>query len=239
MPPEPAPERPSEGRSRTKLIATLLVLGGLVVVGTQVPIQEHAGAFLAWVEGLGVFAPLIFVVLYAIAVITMMPTWWLSIGAGVLFGTVGGLGYAWLGASLGGVVSFFLGRTLMGETVRGWIDAHPRLRAIDQEIEARGWVAAVLLRLSPLTPWNILNYGLGVTRISLRGYLASLPAALPVLSLYAVLGSAAGEIARPGERELTTLEWTLLGVGLACTVVVTVWLLRVARADPSRGEAGS
>ena len=216
-------------RPNAKLLATLVVLGGLVLLGSQLPIQEHAGDFLVWIEGLGVWAPVIFVVLYGLAVSTMMPTWWLSIGAGVLFGSAFGLGLAWLGAALGGVVSFLLGRTLMGATVRGWLERHPHLRAVDREIEARGWLAAVLLRLSPLTPWNLLNYGLGVTRLSLRGFVASLPAALPVLSLYVIVGAAAGEVARPGERALTPLEWVLLGVGLVCTVVVTVWLVRVAR----------
>lgn len=216
-------------RPKARLIGTLLVLGGLVVAGALLPVREWMTSFLAWVEGQGVWAPIVFVLLYAVAVITMMPTWGLSIGAGVVFGSTFGLLYAFLGVAIGAGVSFLLGRTLMGATVRGWVEAHPRLRAVDREIEARGWLAGVLLRLSPATPWNILNYGLGVTRISFVGFAASLVAALPVLGLYAMLGAAAGQVAAPGERAFTPWEWVLLTVGLVCTLVVTIWLVRVSR----------
>lgn len=218
---------------KARMLGTLLVLGGLIVAGVLLPVRELMASFLGWVDGLGFWAPIVFVLLYAVAVITMMPTWGLSIGAGVVFGSVAGLTHAFLGVALGGSVAFLLGRTLMGETVRGWIDRHPRLRAIDREIEDRGWLAGVLLRLSPATPWNILNYGLGVTRIPFLGFLASLPAALPVLGLYVMLGAAAGQVAAPGERAFTVWEWVLLAVGLVCTLVVTIWLVRVAR----RGDA--
>lgn len=216
---------------RKKLVAALIVVAALVVVGSQLPLQQLAEDFLAWVSGLGSWGPAIFGLVYALAVIVLLPTWPLSIGAGILFGAGPGLGFALLAAAAGGVVSFGLGRTVMGATARRWIDGHPRLRAVDREIQRRGWIAALLLRLSPLTPWNILNYVLGVTRLSLRGYLASLPAMAPVLSLYVILGASMGRIAAPGERGTSPVERVLLGIGLVSTVVVTVWLARVARRD--------
>ena len=215
-------------RPRQKLLLAVLVLATLVAVGTQLPIQEYTEHFLEWVRGLGAWGPIIFVLIYVFAVVVMLPTWGLSIGAGILFGTGGGLASAFGGAAAGATIAFLLGRTVLGETVRGWIDAHPRLRAVDREIERRGWIAALLLRLSPLTPWNILNYVLGVTRLSLRGYIASFPAMLPVLALYTILGATMGRLAAPEERETSTVEWVLLGVGLVSTVVVTVGLARVA-----------
>lgn len=216
----------SRPRARTALL--LLCLGALVVAGSQLPIEAYTREFLAWVRSLGMWGPLIFVAVYAVAVVTLLPTWWLSIGAGMLFGSVSGLGLALLASSVGGAAAFFLGRTLMGETARAWIDAHPRLQAVDQEIERRGWIAALLLRLSPLTPWNILNYVLGATRLPLRGYLASLPAMVPVLSLYVILGASMGRLASPRDDGIGPVEWVLLGVGAASTIGVTVWLLRVA-----------
>ncbi|MDJ0973100.1 MAG: VTT domain-containing protein [Planctomycetota bacterium] len=213
---------------RKKLILGVVVLGALIAIGTLLPIQEYTEAFLAWVRDLGVWGPAIFVVVYAVVVVALLPTWWLSIGAGILFGSGPGLAFAFIAAGAGGWVAFLLGRTVMGETARGWIDDHPRLRAVDREIEKRGWIAALLLRLSPLTPWNVLNYVLGVTRLSSRGYLASLPAMLPVLSLYVILGSTMGQLAAPGEREPGPLEWVMLGIGIVSTIVVTVWLVRVA-----------
>jgi len=202
-------------------------------VGAQLPVQALTQRFLEWVRALGAWGPAIFVIVYAVTVVTLLPTWWLSIGAGMLFGTVSGLGLALLAASCGGVTSFVLGRTLMGRTARTWIDAHTRLRAVDREIERRGWIAALLLRLSPLTPWNVLNYVLGATRLPLRGYAASLPAMVPVLSLYVIVGASMGRLASPRDDGISPVEWGLLGVGAVATVVVTVWLVRVAMREPA------
>jgi uncharacterized membrane protein YdjX (TVP38/TMEM64 family) len=215
------------------LALLLLVLGALAVAGSQLPVQSYTQQFLEWVRGLGVLGAVVFVVVYAVAVVALLPTWWLSIGAGMLFGTVLGLGLALLASALGGVAAFFLGRTLMGATARAWIDAHPRLQAVDQEIERRGWIAALLLRLSPLTPWNVLNYVLGATRLTLRGFLASLPAMVPVLSLYVILGSSMGRLASPRDDGIGPMEWVLLGFGVASTIVVTIWLVRVAWRKPA------
>ena len=218
---------------RARLTLSLLVVGILVVVGTQLPVQSYTQRFLDWVRALGVWGPAIFVIVYAVTVVTLLPTWWLSIGAGMLFGTAPGLALALLAASLGGATSFVLGRTLMGQTARTWIDGHPRLQAVDREIERRGWIAALLLRLSPLTPWNVLNYVLGATRLTLRGYAASLPAMVPVLSLYVILGATMGRLASPKDDGIGPMEWALLGVGAVSTVVVTVWLVRVALRKPA------
>lgn len=223
--------------SRSKLLLAVCVLVGIVVAGTQLPVRGLTEQFLGWVRDLGLWGPAVFVLVYAAVVVALLPTWWLSIGAGILFGTASGLGLAFLGAGAGGIVAFVLGRTVMGSTARRWIDAHGRLRAVDREIEKRGWIAALLLRLSPLTPWNILNYVLGVTRISARGYLASLPAMLPVLSMYVILGSTVGSLAAPEEKATSPVEWALLGVGLVSTVVVTVWLARVATGTDVHGPS--
>lgn len=215
------------GRRRALLFAAALLL--LVLAGALAPVRAWATAFLGWVEGLGPAGPVLYAVVFVLAVVLMLPTWELAMGAGILFGTPLGLGVTFAGNALGATGAFLLGRTVMGGVARRWIDRHEHLRAVDEEIERRGWLAAVLLRLSPLVPYNVLNYALGVTRLSFAGHLVSLPAMLPVLAFWVVLGSTVGSLTVDKDRTPTALEWAVLGVGLLSTVVLVAWMVRVAR----------
>jgi uncharacterized membrane protein YdjX (TVP38/TMEM64 family) len=225
--------------TRLRIGIALALLAGLILAGRWLPLAHWVEEVFAWVEGLGPWAPVVFVLVYALVTVLCIPTWALSVGGGVLFGVALGIPLVLGSAALGATLAFLLGRTLMRGAVERWVGAYPRLQAVDREIARRGWLVAALLRLSPLVPYNVLNYTLGLTSLSLGGYLVSLVAMLPVLALYVGIGAALGDVAVGGERTRSTAEWALLGVGLLATLVVSVWLGRVATGRlPEADEAG-
>jgi apolipoprotein N-acyltransferase len=214
--------------ARLRVGLALVVLAGLALAARWLPLSDWAGGFIAWVDGLGPWAPVVFVLIYALVTVLCIPTWGLSIGGGALFGVALGIPVVLISAAAGATVAFLLGRTLMRGPVERWMGDHARMQAVDREISRRGWLVAALLRLSPLVPYNVLNYALGLTSLSFVGYLVSLTAMLPVLALYVGIGAAVGDAALGGERTRTPAEWALLGLGVLATLIVTAWLGRVA-----------
>ncbi|MGH7316374.1 MAG: TVP38/TMEM64 family protein, partial [Candidatus Rokuibacteriota bacterium] len=127
---------------------------------------------------------------------------------------------------------------------RGWvarrIEGNARFKAIDAAVAREGWKIVGLTRLSPVFPFNLLNYAFGVTRVSLRDYLlASWIGMMPGTVMYVYLGSLAGDLAAlgAGRRARTPAEWGFYVVGLLATVAVTVYVTRLARAALARRVA--
>ena len=112
------------------------------------------------------------------------------------------------------------------------IKGNSKFKVIDEAVAREGWKIVALLRLSPVVPFNVLNYAFGVTRVSLRDYvLASWIGMMPGTLMYVYLGSIAGDLASAGvgRAERTPAEWALYAVGLVATIVVTVFVTRLAR----------
>lgn len=183
---------------------------------------------LDWVERLGPSGQVLFVLIYIGATVFLIPGSALGLGAGALFGVVRGSLLVSLGSTLGATCAFLLGRRL----ARGWvarkIEAHASFTAIDRAVAGEGWKIVLLTRLSPVFPFTLLNCAFGMTRVSLRDYvLASWIGMLPGTVMYVYLGS----LARAGveRRARTTWEWILYGVGLLATIIVAVFVTRLAR----------
>jgi len=112
------------------------------------------------------------------------------------------------------------------------IAGNPKFKAIDEAVAREGWKIVLFTRLSPIFPFNLLNYAFGLTNVSLRDYFfASWLGMIPATITYVYIGSLAGNLARVGAggRAPTTGEWVLYAVGLAATVAVTVFVTRLAR----------
>ena len=188
---------------------------------------------LDWFRSLGPWGAVVFVGAYVLACVGFVPASLLTLGAGAIFGVgLGGLCVS-VGATLGATTSFLIGRFLARDWVARRIGANARFQAIDAAIGREGWKIVGLLRLSPLFPFSLLNYGLGVSRVRLRDFvLASWVGMLPGTLLYVYIGSLLGTAllrGGPVQRERTTVEWVFYGVGLLATVAVTVYVTRVAK----------
>ncbi len=210
------------------LLLLVVLFAGLRFLG----IQELLKDFLDWVSGLGAWGVLLYILIYILACVLFVPGSILTLGAGVMFGVVKGSIVVSVAATCGATCAFLVGRYL----ARGWVAEkmvhYPRFQAIDEAVGREGWKIVGLTRLSPVFPFNLLNYAFGLTRVSLRDYFwASWIGMLPGTVLYVYLGALIGDLALLGtqERSRTAAEWVFYLVGLAATVAVTVYVTRLAR----------
>ncbi len=222
--------------NRLLLIKALLLFLPLVVLFIALRtlgVQDLLRVALDWVAGLGAWGMVAFVLLYVLATVLFLPGSILTLGAGALFGVVKGSIIVSLGATLGATAAFLVGRYL----ARGWVSkriaGNTRFQAVDQAVAREGWKIVGLTRLSPVFPFNLLNYAFGLTSVSLRDYFwATWIGMIPGGVLYVYLGSLAGDLALLGveERSRSSFEWGLYLFGLVATVAVTIYVTRLARA---------
>lgn len=225
----------SGAATRIFLVVAAIIL--LIVAAKRFDLQQVFRDALAWISGLGPLAPLIFIVLYILACVLLVPGSILTLGAGVLFGVFKGSITVSIGATLGATCAFLVGRYVARGWVVGRMAGDARFQAIDEAVAWEGWKIVLLTRLSPMLPFNLLNYAFGLTQVSLRDYvLASWIGMLPGTILYVYIGSLAGSLAElaASGRTRTPIEWALYGVGLLATLAVTVYVTRIARRALSR-----
>jgi len=224
------PARPARSFPIAKLVLAAAAVAALLLLGRAA--GGAIPAFQRWVEGLGALGPIAFVAGYALAVIAFVPGSALTLASGAIFGVAKGTVFVFVAALLGSTGAFLVARHLARAAIEKRLAGDPRFAAIDRAIGSQGRKIVFLLRLSPIFPFNLLNYGLGLTRVRLVDYVIAGVGMLPGTLLYVYLGSAAGQAvaaaggAAPGR---SPAEWALFGVGLAATVVVTVSVTRIAR----------
>ena len=194
------------------------------------PIESWLPAVQEWLHSpLGVA---LFVPLYALWVTLLLPGVWASMLAGVLYGTWLGSGLVFVGACLGALLVFLLGRSVLRGWARERLLRFPKLLAVERAVSREGLRLVLLTRLSPAFPFSLLNLAYGLSDVSLRDYSVGLIGILPGTVLFCGLGALAGDVARFGEvlsGEADALTWVLRVVGVLSTVAV-VWLVsRAAR----------
>ncbi len=216
-----------------KLLIVTVLAAGLIYFGVRYDLQTTVRQTLDWIRGLGAVGPLVFALIYVIAAVALVPGSILTLGAGAIFGVLAGTLIALVSATLGATAAFLVGRYLAREWVASKIERDQRFKAIDRGVAEEGWKIVGLTRLSPVFPFNLLNYAFGLTRVSLRDYVvASFVGMAPVTFVYVYIGSLAGDLAALGDsdRGRTTGELALFGAGLVATILVTVYVTRIARA---------
>lgn len=187
---------------------------------------------LQWIDSLGTVGALAFISLYIIATVAFLPGSILTLGAGVIFGVVWGSLYVFIGATLGATAAFLVGRYLARSWIAGKIADNKKFAAIDQAVGKEGLKIVLLTRLSPIFPFNLLNYAFGITGVSLKDYFIGSVGMIPGTIMYVYIGSLAGNLARIGtEAQPTnpTIQWTIRIVGLIATIAVTIYITRIAR----------
>jgi uncharacterized membrane protein YdjX (TVP38/TMEM64 family) len=231
-------------RDRAALRAALLAgaATAFLLATVLLPVREWTASLLVWVGERGAWAAAILGVAWIPAAILLVPGTVLTLGTGFLLGLEAGLAVVSLGSTIGATAAFLVGRRLGRDWVRQRVGERPAFRGIDRAIEREGLKVVLLLRLSPLIPFNALNYALALTGVRLRDYvLGSWVGMLPGTLLYVWLGAGARSLAAiaAGTSERPAAWLVLFGAGLAATAVV-VWLIaRAARrtlsgwADPA------
>lgn len=188
---------------------------------------------MAWIQDLGWIGIAAYIGIYVLACVLMVPGSIITLGAGFVYGVVHGTILVSVASTTGATIAFLVGRYLARNWVSRRIQGNQRFRAIDEAVAREGWKIVGLTRLSPIFPFNLLNYGFGLTRVRLKDYvLASWIGMLPGTIMYVYAGSVSSTFAglAPGaERGKSTAEWILYGVGLLATVAVTVYVTRIAK----------
>lgn len=228
---ESAPtDAPARGLPWWKIGAGLAALVALALLGRQA--GEAIPRFAAWVDALGFWGPAVFIAGYALAVVAFVPASLLTLAAGAIFGIGAGVVYVFVAASLGASLAFLISRYVARDAVERRLVGNRRFAAIDRAVGEQGRRIVFLLRLSPVFPFNLLNYGLGLTRVRFADYLVACLGMLPGTFLYVYSGKAAGDVAAAASGaspEQGPGRLALLIVGLLATAGVTVLVTRIAR----------
>jgi pyruvate/2-oxoglutarate dehydrogenase complex dihydrolipoamide dehydrogenase (E3) component/uncharacterized membrane protein YdjX (TVP38/TMEM64 family) len=214
-----------------KFVLLALIASGLFVGFLFLPIREWFLYLQRYVESLGAVGPVIIVLAYILCTILFIPGSVLTIGSGTLFGLSTGFAVVLLGANLGALSSFLLARTFLRGKVAQWAAANPKFRSLDQAIGRQGFKMVLLARLSPVFPFVLLNYFLGLTAVRTGAYvLANLIGMLPATFLFVYIGAAARDaLTTEVDSSAELYQQVLKYMGLLATIAVVVVVTRMAR----------
>lgn len=215
-------------RNLLRLVLSVIAIAGLLAAAKYFNITDGLRNALAWIRGLGVWAPVTFIAIYAVACVLAIPASILTLGGGFLFGFVWGSVYVVAGAILGAVGAFLVGRYAARDWVAKKIEAHEKFKAIDDALGREGWKIVLLARLAPVFPYAVLNYGFSLTRVSLRHYtLATAVGIIPAMLAFVYFGTLATDLAKLGHgvKMPPAIKW---GIAVL-TLIVFVLLTRFAR----------
>lgn len=235
----------TSGRARGAfpIARLLLVIGGVILLA--VAGREGAALlprFAAWVDGLGAWGPVVFVLGYIVATVAFVPGSLLTLGAGAIFGLLEGTLLVMVGATAGASAAFLVSRYIARGAIERRLAGNARFAAIDRAIGEQGRRIVILLRLSPVFPFNLLNYALGLTRVRFPDFVAASVGMLPGTLLYVYYGKVAGDVARLAGGagvEKGTGYYAVLALGLVATIVVTTLVTRTARRALEEATDGS
>jgi len=194
--------------------------------------MKWLGDLLVRVGELGAWGPVLFTLLYVAAAVTMAPAFLLSVAAGAMFGVWRGSALVFISATLGALAAYGVARSLTGTRLVQWVLRDRRVEMVRRAVVRKGWWVQFLLRLSPIVPYVLLNYALGLSRVRVRDFVIACVGMIPTIVMYAYYGRVVGDVAKiaagvapPRGKEY----YTLLVIGLVATVLATMVITRAAR----------
>jgi uncharacterized membrane protein YdjX (TVP38/TMEM64 family) len=197
------------GGSWVKLVVALaIIVGGILAAwllgAFEYLSRENFDSLKLWFEGLGMLAPLVFILVWIAACVFFLPGIPVTVVGAFVFGPIWGTVYSLIGATLGATAAFLVGRYGARGMVEGLIQKNAALQKIDRGVERQGWRMLMITRLVPVFPFNAQNYVYGLTKIRLLTYFAlTLVFMAPGTAAY---NFAAGKLLR-GEFDMTTLYY--------------------------------
>ena len=226
--------KPAAKSALGRLIALVAIVIALFLVMRFLPVREWLRSFNDWVGQMGIAGIFIFISVYAVATVLMAPGSILTIGAGFAFGLWKGFLAISAGATFGASLAFLIARFIAREKIEAIARRNETFRKIDNAIGKQGAKLIFLLRLSPIIPFNLSNYFYGLTAVKFWPYvLASWIGMMPGTCLYVYIGTAgkaAASAAAGGEAMKHGWQyWTFMSVGLVATIIVTIWVTKIAR----------
>ncbi len=216
-----------------KIVLFLLIVGGIVVVVLNRE-QLDISVIQAYLDKLGIYAPLLFIGLYMLGTLFFLPGSLLTLAGGALFGPWLGTLYNLTGATLGATLAFLVSRYIGSQ----WVQAKASgiLQKLLIGVETEGWRFIAFVRLVPLFPFNLLNYALGLTRIKLIPYaLTTWICMIPGGFAYTWLGHAGSEAASGSEN---TMQNILIAIALLAVVIYIPRLVKKVKTSGNKTFPG-
>ncbi len=206
--------------------AALLLL--LLGAGFFLPLRDWLQTFTDTIQKLGWIGAVAFAAVYIVAVVLILPTWLLTVAAGIAFG-FWGLPLVVFAATVGATIAFFIARGLLRQRVLTWANKRPILNALNRAIAVEGWKIVGLLRLSPVVPFTLQNYFFGATDIRAAQFVfATFLGIIPGTTLYLYIGLLGRAAAN--SDQLKTSQIFLFSAGLMATLAAIVLITRRAKA---------
>lgn len=222
---------------RTVTIVTIVILFA-IYTAVSIPIvtllAKFSGPMGDW-EGLA--GPLVFALMFTVLATLMVPSSFMKLVAGALFGFGGGLLAGWLGAMGGAMLPFLIARYTMSEKIQRWASKYPRIEALDKVTEENGVKVTVLIRLSLVVPYNLVNWALGPSKMKTKDFaIGNIATGVPTI-LYAWWGARLGDALAIGGGASPPRDfiwWASMGVSIVITILGIVWMDNLSRAHLDR-----
>lgn len=219
--------------SACKIAFLLLLLAAIVTACYTLPIEKMLKDFLLWIENdLGPWGPLALAVAYIPLTVLAVPASVLTLGGGYLFGLPVGFAADSIGAAIGATAAFLVGRTIGRSYVLSKLKDYPQFQAVAIAIQKSGFKIVFLLRLVPLLPFNMLNYLLSVTPVSVGEYmLASWLGMMPITLVLVYVGTTLKDLSdvTHGWDGSSKMRWAFVVFGLVVSAILMVCVTRVAK----------
>lgn len=222
------------------ILILLAVIAGFTLGTLDQTLADWAAHLLTYVRGLGAWGPVVIVITMMIVCVTSLPGAPLTLGCGFLFGVWKGTLIATAGATLGASAAYVLGRTFARNWVKRSISRRARFARLDRATQHHGFTIVLLSRLSPLFPFNLLNYAFSVTAVKFRDYfIATMLGVIPACFVWVYMGTFMKTIAEvaTGKVDPSTVKPWVLVLSLVITLIAMVILAYVAKKMLARALA--
>ena len=217
---------------RIAILLSVLVVAVVLVARSSFDVSEMTRRFVEALRSQGDAGLVWLALAYIPASLFFFPAALLTLAGGFTFGVAKTLVAVSLGSTVGATSAFLAGRTLLRGLIEHKVARDVRFRTLDAAVAEQGFKIVMLTRLSPVLPFNLLNYACGLTRVRLRDFvLASWIGMFPGTVLYVSIGAAAKSLSDilAGRAEGGVAQKVMFGAGLIATLVVTVLMARIAK----------
>ncbi|GAB6091416.1 TVP38/TMEM64 family protein [Spirochaeta dissipatitropha] len=222
----------SSTKSLLKISTAVSILCLMLAIGYFTDFTAYLRSALEWIHGIGLRGALLYILLYILITVLLVPGSILTVGSGAVFGVFWGTLLTSIGSTIGAAAAFLIGRFFLRDWVERKARENQRFQAVDEAIGREGGKIIFLLRMSPLMPFNLSNYLYSLSKVNFRSYiLASWVGMFPGTLMYVYIGSLIENLSAAAleGRTRSTAEWTLYAAGLVATVIVTIYITRVAQ----------
>src|SRR5690242_9009796 len=213
-------------------------VGGFLVLALclgwfLLPLREWIEALQSWLLGLGLTGVLIFALILIVVTFLPVPDWPLPIAAGYVYG-FWAFPVTYTSIAFASVLAFLAARYLLRDKIQALLNRRPKYRKLDRAVADDGWQVVLLMRLSPIVPFNLQNYALGVTAIPFMQYLtATLIGIAPGIAIYVYFGIFGKGLGNGP----SFFDWMLFGLGVLATIALAILVTKKAKVMFAQGES--